>query len=90
MPARIIRMVIEDPRGIPYRVLWREEYSAKIQEALKVALESANSVQLKRNSRDWQRVELRTMCQPAYPKAAWLSFLRAFGISEKYTYKPVD
>jgi hypothetical protein len=30
------------------------------------------------------------MCQPAYPKAAWLSFLRAFGISEKYTYKPVD
>jgi hypothetical protein len=33
---------------------------------------------------EWNRVS------PAYPKAAWLSFLHAFGISEKYSYKPVD
>ncbi len=33
---------------------------------------------------EWDRVS------PAYPKAAWSSFLRTFGISERYTTKPVD
>jgi hypothetical protein len=33
---------------------------------------------------EWNRVS------PAYPREAWASFLRAYGISEQYTYKPVD
>ena len=33
---------------------------------------------------EWNRVS------PAYPREAWASFLRAYGISEQYTHKPVD
>jgi len=33
---------------------------------------------------EWSRVS------PAYRRKAWASFLRAYGISEQYTYKPVD
>jgi hypothetical protein len=33
---------------------------------------------------EWDRLS------PAYPTAAWSSFLHAFGISERYTNKPVD
>jgi hypothetical protein len=33
---------------------------------------------------EWNRIS------PAYPREAWASFLHAYGISEQYTYKPVD
>jgi hypothetical protein len=33
---------------------------------------------------EWNRVS------PAYPREPWASFLRVYGISEQYTYKPVD
>jgi hypothetical protein len=33
---------------------------------------------------EWRRVS------PAYPKEAWATFLRDYGISERYTNKPVD
>ena len=33
---------------------------------------------------EWNRVS------PMYPRNAWTTFIHAFGISEKYTYKPVD
>lgn len=33
---------------------------------------------------EWNRIS------PAYPREAWARFLRNYGISEQYTYKPVD
>ena len=59
LPASVMRNAVDDPRRIPYLLLWRDRWNEKIQEILRVILISENVIELKRSSGVSQRTELR-------------------------------
>jgi len=64
LPARAIRPMMDDPRQIPYLLLWRDRFDCGIREALRVVIASENWIELKRPAGSCQRTKLQYQALP--------------------------
>jgi hypothetical protein len=81
LPASVVRCVLDDPRRIPYLLIWKSEQDGKVKEAVRVIrlgpppyLPEADSVEVKRT--DGSVVYLRALKRPL-PKNAGRDILLA-------------